>query len=273
VRENNKHIYACSETECQRLCCTKIENFGVSIGHNPIFQDVNIHIHCGELTALIGTNGAGKSTLLKAILGEVKHSGTLKYLDAKGAHSGNPVIGYVPQYLSFDLSTPTSVLDLFMVCLSNQPAWFTSSKRIRERVIKNLTRVKAEYLIDRRLGALSGGELQRVLLALALDPIPDLLLLDEPVSGIDHNGLELFYDIVSELRANYDLSIILVSHDLDLVARYADRVILLDGTVICNGTPDEVFHDEKTRKIFGMRLQQESKDSMIPSGKEGGVSC
>lgn len=274
MRVNNKHVYGCSQTECQRLCCTKIENFGVTIGSNTIFENVNLHIHCGELTAMIGTNGAGKSTFLKAILGEVKHSGTLKYLDAKGVHSDHPVIGYVPQYLNFDLTTPTSVLDLFLVCLTRRPAWLISSKPIRERVRKNLAAVKAEHLIDRRLGALSGGELQRILLALALDPIPDLLLLDEPVSGIDHNGLVLFYDIVSKLRANYDLSIILVSHDLDLVAKYADRVILLDGTIICNGTPEEVFHDERTRRIFGMRLQPDCNgDAGGYSGQEGGVSC
>jgi zinc transport system ATP-binding protein len=233
------------------LCCTKIEGFNVTIGKAPILKDVNIHIHCGELTAIIGPNGGGKTTLLKAILGEVKHTGELKYLDAKGVHSGHPLIGYVPQHLSFDFSTPTSVLDLFVSCGSKIPAWLFSPKSIRNRVTEGLARVKAEHLIDRRIGALSGGELQRVLLALALDPIPDLLLLDEPVSGIDKNGLELFYNIVSEIREKYDLSIILVSHDLDLVARYADRVILLNGTVISSGTPEKVFNDENTINIFG----------------------
>ena len=142
---------------------------------------------------------------------------------------------------------------------------------MRKRVSEDLNRVKAEHLIDRRIGALSGGELQRVLLALALDPIPDLLLLDEPVSGIDQNGLELFYDMVSELRSKNDLSIILVSHDFDLVCRYADRVILFDGTVICNGTPEEVFNDERTRKIFKTILPEWTKDKN--KAGNGGCSC
>jgi len=249
-----KHNCEKSESDCQRLCCTKIENFNVAIGKTQILQDVNIHIHCGELTALIGTNGAGKSTLLKAILGEVQHSGDLKYFDAKGVRTGYPSIGYVPQFLNFDLSTPTSVLDVFMACVTSIPAWLMSPRSIRSRVSQSLEKVKAGHLIDRRLGALSGGELQRILLALALDPIPDLLLLDEPVSGVDQNGLELFYHIVSELREKYDLSIILVSHDLGLVEKYADRVILLNGRVICNGTPQEVFNDDRTRKAFGMLL-------------------
>ena len=259
------------ENLCSKLCCTKIENFGVSFGAAKIFDNVNVHIHCGELTAIIGKNGAGKSTLLKAILGEVKHSGELKYMDEKGVHTGHPCIGYVPQYLNFDVGTPTSVLDLFNSCLARMPSWLCCSQKMRKRVSDDLKRVKAEHLIDRRLGALSGGELQRVLLALALDPIPDLLLLDEPVSGIDQNGLELFYDMVSELRRKNDLSIILISHDFDLVCRYADRVILLDGTVVCNGTPEEVFNSEETRKIFKNVFPVPAKDK--EKARNGECSC
>ena len=96
--------------------------------------------------------------------------------------------------------------------------------------------------------------MQRVLLALALDPLPDLLLLDEPVSGVDQNGLELFYQIVLELRAQEDMAIILISHDLDLVARYADQVVLLNKKVLAVGSPDEVFANESMKKIFGSIL-------------------
>ncbi len=265
--ENNRHCHGKCSGDCCGLCCTRIEGFGVTAGKTKILEDVNLHIHCGELTAIIGPNGAGKSTLLKAILGEVKHTGDLKFMDAKGAHSGNPVIGYVPQHLSFDLSTPTSVLDIFAVCRTRVPAWIKVSKNIKNKVYENLQKVKAENLMYRRLGALSGGELQRVLLALALDPVPDLLLLDEPVSGIDQNGLELFYNMVSEIREKYDLSIILVSHDLDLVARYADRVILLNKTVITNGKPQDVFRDERTIKLFGMSWYKNTEGKTIPDEK------
>ena len=246
------HHKGAAGTECSKLCCTKIKNFAVSIGNTPVFSDVNLHIHCGQLTALIGPNGAGKSTLLRAILGEIAHSGELQYVDAKGNHTGNPIIGYVPQHLRFDVSSPTSVLNLFMASLTRRPVWLCRAGRLRERIERNLRRVKADHLIERRLGALSGGELQRVLLALALDPLPDLLLLDEPVSGVDQNGLELFYAIVAELRAQEDMAIILVSHDLNLVAKHADQVVLLNKQVICSGTPQSVFSDEKTREIFGM---------------------
>ena len=245
------HHGANSADECAKVCCTKIEHFGVKAGALTIFEDVNLHVHCGQLTALIGPNGAGKSTLLKAILGEVEHSGSLHYVDAKDRHTGHPVIGYVPQYLTFDVTAPTSVIDLFMACLSNRPVWLFSSRKIRQRVIDNLRRVRAEHLIDRRLGALSGGELQRILLALALDPIPDLLLLDEPVSGVDQNGLDLFYDIVVDLKASEDMAIILISHDLEQVAKHADQVVLLNKRVLAAGTPEEVFSNDKMKRIFG----------------------
>lgn len=238
--------------QCAGLCCTTVENFCVNFGDAKILNNVNMHIHCGELTAIIGPNGGGKSTLLKAMLGDIKHSGQLKFLDSKGKHSGNPTIGYVPQNLHFDVDTPTSVLDLFMASNSSMPAWLFTTKKIKMKVIESLSIVKGEHLINRRIGELSGGELQRVLLALALNPIPELLLLDEPVAGIDQNGMELFYKTVSELRENYDLSIIIVSHDLDFVNKYADRVILINGTVLCNGSPKDVFNDEETLKTFGI---------------------
>ncbi|HCC07755.1 MAG TPA: ABC transporter ATP-binding protein [Clostridiales bacterium] len=249
----NKYNMNCEKT-CGGLCCTKIENIGVVYGRSTILKDVNIHIHCGELTALIGPNGAGKSTLLKALLGEIKHTGKLEFLDEKGIHTGHPIIGYVPQSLNFDAGSPTSVLDLFMACRSSFPAWLYTPKKVLKDVEESLERVKVAHLIKRRLGALSGGEMQRVLLALALDPVPDLLLLDEPVSGIDQNGMELFYKTVSEIRKAYDLSIILVSHDFDIISKYADRVVLLNGTVLCNGSAEEVYKDKSFLKTFGMRV-------------------
>ena len=255
---NILHHKAASCSDCAKLCCTKIENFSVTSGKLTIFQDVNIHLHCGQLTALIGPNGAGKSTLLKAILGEVPHTGQLHYADAEGRRTGQPIIGYVPQYLNFDVSAPISVMDIFLACLTDKPVWLTSGRRLRPRVLKNLARVHAAHLLDRRLGALSGGELQRVLLALALDPLPDLLLLDEPVSGVDQNGLELFYEILAELREKEDMAILLISHDLSMVAKHADQVVLLNKGVVTSGTPEEVFADERTCRTFGMLTGQQT---------------
>ncbi len=266
IQHNCTHSSEGTSCKCG-LCCTKITDFGVTRGGTEILRNVNLHIHCGDLTAIIGPNGAGKSTLIKAILGEIPHTGKLQFLDAKDEGTTNPSMGYVPQKLDLDSSSPTSVLDLFAATHTRMPIWFSYPKKIQERVRETLARTQAEHLINKRLGTLSGGELQRVLLALALDPIPHLLLLDEPVSGIDQRGLELFYKTVSTLRKEYDLSIILVSHDLNLVAEYADRVAFINNnTIECAGTPQEVFSNEKVIQTFGLdwskRYQSNEKDKV-----------
>lgn len=232
------------------LCCTQIKNFSVKRGGTQILSDVNLHIHCGELTAIIGPNGAGKSTLLKAVIGDVPHNGELVFVHEKD-HSSKPIIGYVPQQLNFDYGSPTSVLDLLCAAGGNTPVWFKHNKKHALRAAEILSKVQSKDLINKRLGDLSGGELQRILLALALDPVPDILLLDEPVSGIDQKGTELFYNIVSQLRKEYDMSIILVSHDLPLVYEYADRVVFLNKTVILCGPPKEVFENNQVKEVFG----------------------
>jgi zinc transport system ATP-binding protein len=233
------------------LCCTKLDSFGVTIGKTEILRDINLHIHCGELTAIVGPNGSGKTTLLRAILGEVSHTGTLQFLDIKDCHTRKPIVGYVPQKLEYDPGAPISVLDLFSAGITPRPIFWGHPHRQRDYAAASLSVTGADHLLDRRLGDLSGGELQRVLLAQALEPCPDLLLMDEPVSGVDPHGRELFYNMVSNLRQKYDLSIILVSHDLSLVSKHADRVVFLDHTIQCDGTPEEVFANEKILKAYG----------------------
>lgn len=252
INSDKSKNLTCVKCSCG-LCCTKIKNLTVTIGKAEILKNIDLHIHCGDLTALIGANGAGKSTLLKALLGGIPYSGDITFIDGNRKFARKPKMGYVPQRLDFDYSSPVSVLDIFSATLSDRPVWVSISKNIRKKAIESLALVNAEYLIDKRLGVLSGGELQRVLLALALEPIPDILLLDEPVSGIDQNGLKLFYKTVSSLRKKYDLSIILVSHDLHLVSEYADRIAFINNkTVECSGTPKEVFSNDKVIDVFGV---------------------
>ena len=114
------------------FCCTKIENLCVTKGNQEILKDVNLHVHCGELTALIGANGAGKSTLLKAILGENEYSGSLTFVDGNKKMSRRPIIGYVPQKLDFDYSSPVSVLDVFACTQSNRPVYFSPDKKFKD---------------------------------------------------------------------------------------------------------------------------------------------
>ena len=235
------------------LHCTKINNISVTIGKQHILENINIHIHCGELTVIIGKNGAGKSTLLKAILGEVKHTGDITFLDMKENKKKKIKIGYVPQSINVERNMPTSVYDMFASYISDKPVWLHKDKKTYKEVKEHLKLFGADTLIDKGIGNLSGGELQRVLLAVATKPIPNLLILDEPVSGIDANGIKDFYEIVNELKKKYDMSIILVSHDLDLVKQYADKVILLDKKIIKEGTPENVYNSFEFKKVFGVK--------------------
>lgn len=172
---------------CGHSCCLRVENLSVQIGSDQILKDINLHVHCGELVALIGPNGAGKSTFLKAVLGQRDYDGIIAFSEP-GQRSKKPRIGYVPQSPAFDPSDPVSVADLFACCMSPRPAFLGLGKNMRETVLECLERVHGTDLIDKRVGTLSGGELQRVLLALALEPLPNILILDEPLSRRGRGG-------------------------------------------------------------------------------------
>ena len=207
-----------------------------------MLEDVNLHAHCGELTAVIGRNGAGKSTLLKAILGEIPCEGRVTFSGHSGSPvSGRPRVGYVPQSLNLDPGSPATVYDLALAFTSGWPAFLPRRRKEEERLREHFARFDADALLDKLVGRLSGGELQRVLLAVATRPHPDLLILDEPVSGVDNEGLRRFYEMLEQLRRTDDMVILLVSHDLDYVSRHADRVVLLDRSVQAAGTPEQVF--------------------------------
>lgn len=230
---------------------TKIENISVTIDKEEIVKNASFEIHCGELTMLIGKNGAGKSTLLKAMLNEVNHTGKIEFFDMKKNKQEQIQIGYVPQSLNIERNMPTSVYDMFASYISNSPVFFRKNGELYEQIKKSLKVFGAEKLIDKQVGKLSGGELQRVLLAIATNPIPNLLILDEPVSGIDRNGTKSFYEILSNLKQKYDMSILLVSHDLELVKRFADKVILMDKEIIKAGSVKEVFESNEFIERFG----------------------
>ena len=237
---------------CGHSCCLRVENMSVRIGADSILKDVNLHVHCGEMVALIGPNGAGKSTFLKAVLGQIEHEGIIAFSEP-GQRSKKPRIGYVPQSPAFDPSDPVSVSDLFACCMSKRPAFFGLSKSMRATVLDCLERVHGEDLMDKRVGTLSGGELQRVLLALALEPMPNILILDEPLSGVDIEGMVNLMDMLDEIRKNYDLSILMTTHDFSMLNRYADQVVLIDHGIRIHGTPDVVLNSEEFHRAFHLK--------------------
>lgn len=233
------------------LCHIGLENVSVVRGGQTLLHDVSMHIHCGQLTVLIGQNGAGKTTLIRALLGELPHGGAIRHLDGQGRSIPHLRTGYVPQHLQFDREMPVTVMDFMAAAFSRRPVWTGVGKATRARVMAALAAVEAADLATRPLGRCSGGEMQRVLLALALNPAPDLLVLDEPVSGVDQNGLRLFLDTVTRLKQSRHMAILLVSHDLRLVREYADHVALLDKTVLCQGTAEQVFATPEFDAVFG----------------------
>lgn len=231
------------------FCCTKISNISVKRGSKQILKNVNIHIHCGKLTTIIGANGAGKSTLLKAILGEIPHEGTITF-KTKNNEEKKIKIGYVPQKLDLE-NSPITVYDMVASFSSNVPTFLMKSKKVYEKIKEHLKDFGADNLIDRKVNRLSGGELQRVMLGMAMMSKPDLLILDEPISGIDKNGKEQFYKKIFELKEKNDMAIILVSHDFEYVKEYSDYVVLLNQVIEEEGTPNEVFRSKKFIETFG----------------------
>lgn len=248
IEKNNNAQPACG------LHCIKVHHFHVNFGSEVILDDVNLHIHCGKLHVLIGKNGAGKSTLVKAILGEIPHQGKIVFQTPEGRtldKTNTLKIGYVPQSLNIEKGTPVSVYDFMASYMNSEPVFLMKRKKTVEKIKKALSVFEVEDCIDRQLANLSGGQLQRVLLSLAIMNEPNLLLLDEPVSGIDKKGMDLFYETIDKLKKTHDVAIILVSHDLDYVKKYADEVVLLDKKVLRKGTPQSVFSSKEFKEVFG----------------------
>ena len=180
-------------------CRTTISKLGVKLGKNTILRDINFILNCGELTALIGPNGAGKTTLLKALLGEYPHTGTVTFHTPEGKLR-KLRIGYVPQKINTEQNSPVTVYDLFAAFLSSRPVFFGKKQDLARTIAAQLALFDVAQHLDSRLCDLSGGELQRVMLALAVYPVPELLILDEPAAGIDRNGLVVLYRQLAKLK-------------------------------------------------------------------------
>lgn len=233
---------------CHGSCCLRVEDLSVTMGNDQILEHVSFHMHCGELIALIGPNGAGKSSLFRSILGQMPYTGAIQFQTAAGTRM-KARIGYVPQSPSFDAGEPVSVLDLFVASISNWPVFLPIPVRLRARVETCLKRVNGSDLIDKQVGTLSGGELQRVLLAMALEPVPNILILDEPMSGVDMEGERQLLSLLDEIRTRYDLSILLSTHDFSTL-QLVDKVVLLKQKVLKSGPPEEVLHSPEFQSLF-----------------------
>lgn len=210
---------------------------GVSRGGSWLVRDIDLTIHRGEIVTIIGPNGGGKTTTLRAILKILKPTaGTVER--APGLR-----IGYVPQRLAIDWTLPLTVRRLMNLTRSHS----------RQKISEALSQTGVPHLEDRSVQALSGGEFQRVLIARAILDEPDLLVLDEPVQGVDFAGEVALYELIGEIRARLGCGVLLVSHDLHIVMARTDRVVCINTHVCCAGQPQEVAASEAYVSLFGPR--------------------
>jgi len=217
----------------------KLNNAGFRQKEKWLVEGVSLEVKKGKIVTLIGPNGSGKSTTAKIALGIYKNiEGTVE----KYTHK----IGYVPQKISIDWTLPLRVND-FMVLTEN-----INDNAINEAL--SLTGVI--HLKNKNLGSLSGGEFQRVLLARAISKKPDLLVLDEPVQGVDFTGEIALYELIKKISDTLNCGILLISHDLHTVMSATDHVVCLNGHVCCSGTPSDVARNNEYKVLFGEQASQ-----------------
>jgi zinc transport system ATP-binding protein len=213
----------------------RVESVSHRFDSNAVLQNVDLAVAPGEIVTLIGPNGAGKSTLVRIVLGLLRPS------SGRVARRSGLVIGYMPQHFHIEDGLPITVRRFLSLARGSGP----------EALEAALAEVSALHLIDNPFQGLSGGETQRVLLARALVRNPDLMVLDEPVRGVDVNGQLELYDLITRIRSRRSCGILMVSHDLHLVMAATDRVICLNHHVCCAGRPEAVSAHPEYLALFG----------------------
>lgn len=223
------------------------ESLGVRYGNFWALRQVSFGLSDGDAIGIIGPNGGGKSTLLKTLLGQIApNEGEVRVSPEK------PRIGYVPQKLAFDLSFPITVGEFLSVCLPETSFWFGGiNRKYRKKIEETLEKAGAKNTLHQTLGSLSGGQLQRVLIASALLRTPKILFLDEPSASIDRKGTEELLQLLKELHSSEKVALLFVSHDLHFVSRLANRVLCLNQTCCALGSPEEILTPHHLGNTFG----------------------
>ena len=219
----------------------KLVSLSVSRRGEHILDNIDLQVSRGEIVTLVGPNGAGKSTLVETALGLSQPT------SGRVIRSRNLRIGYVPQSIDIDETLPISVRRFLSIAANTQ------SQAVQNPVEQILMRVNATELADRQLNLISGGEMRRVILARALLTQPDLLILDEPTSGVDLSGQSNLYQLIQDIRDQYQCGVLLVSHNLHVVMAASDRVVCLNRHLCCSGTPEDVQQHPEFVSLFGQQ--------------------
>lgn len=205
-------------------------------------EGVSFTIPHGNICALVGPNGSGKTTLLKVMIGLLPPTKGSATVLGKPPQESRAFIGYVPQRFSFDKTFPITVFEFLHM---SHPA------RSKKEIVESLNHLNIDGYADARLGVLSGGQLQRVLIARAMLISPAVLFLDEPVSGVDVGGEQTFYELIAHLHREHNTTIVMVSHELDVVANFADLVLCINKKLVCEGKPEHVFTADTLTELYG----------------------
>jgi zinc transport system ATP-binding protein len=222
----------------------EFRDVGLILGNTEILRGVSFEVRAGSLHCIVGANGGGKTSLVRSLLGQMPHSGDI------AIHWGESrVIGYVPQTLDFDKSLPVTVADFMAMTTQRRPVFFGMARRTRAAIEEALARLGLADKAGARLGSLSGGERQRVLFAQALIPTPALLVLDEPMTGLDLSGKEIIERAIVEfVRAGG--TALWINHDIVQVHELADAMTYVNRTVLLDGAPREVLATGTAAQLF-----------------------
>ncbi len=217
----------------------------VAIGGNTIIEDVTFAIETGDVVSIIGPNGSGKTTLIRAMLGLIEHEGTVTW-DGRPFREHLTNIGYVPQRFDFDRTFPLSVEEfLSLPGYKVEEAW-------REEMCREFG---ISGLLKKKLGALSGGQMQRVLIVSSLLKKPELLILDEPTSGVDIEGVASFYELVRHVNQEHGITVLLVSHEVNMVSKTSTKVICVNRNFFCCGEPKKVMTKETIDRLYNSHFE------------------
>lgn len=223
-------------------------------GVRRAIENINFAVHRGERIAIIGPNGAGKSTLFKALVGLIPFTSGKVSIHGEDCRTSHNMVGYVPQYESIDWRFPVTVEDVVMMGRTRKIGWFRWPGRTdREQVMDALSQVGMVDFKNRQIGQLSGGQKRRVFIARALAQETDVLLLDEPFSGVDAAAEHEIMETLDHLQAD-NITIVLATHDMHKAAQQFDRLLLLNQTIIAYGSPEDVFTPETLQKAYGGKI-------------------
>jgi zinc transport system ATP-binding protein len=219
-----------------------VEGLSVTLEGSKVLRDVSFTVKEGEAVAVIGPNGAGKTVLFRAILGLLPHEGAVRW-------QPNTRIGYVPQRFSVERSAPITAMEF---CLLKSPRFWRPSQLFIHQVHEEIALMGLDRsILQKNPGELSGGQMQRLLIAWAMLDRPGVLLLDEPTAGVDVGFEDTIYALLRRVQTERGTAMLLISHDLSVVYRYAENVICLNSSVVCQGPPVEVLNPEALTALYG----------------------